>query len=140
MGRAREGHSELPVSGGSLSAPCFLSLALSLPETSDLRRGPTTTARRSGTRSRGEDIDFGLRPRGPGQVGWCPEDAVTHQFEDCLDDFDRRFLRYGRGMRTLADKWGQDLAPFEFQAMSPDLQWLADRQFVRMLEGYQGDS
>lgn len=86
----------------------------------------------------GEDIDFGLRLRQVGQVGWCPEAFVTHQFEDCLDDFDRRFLRYGRGMRTLAEKWGADTEPFSFQARSSELQWLAERQYRRMLEGYRG--
>lgn len=88
----------------------------------------------------GEDIDFGLRLRQLGRVAWCPEAAVSHEFEDSLDDFDRRFLRYGRGMRTLAAKWGVPLEPFQFLSRSADLQDLADRQFLRMLEGYRGSA
>lgn len=87
----------------------------------------------------GEDIDFGLRLRQLGQVAWCPSAKVTHDFEDRLDDFDRRFRRYGRGMRILASKWGVSMQPFAFQARSPDLQDLADRQYLRMLEGYRGE-
>ena len=86
----------------------------------------------------GEDIDFGLRLRQAGEILWSPAAAVLHEFEASLDDFDRRFRRYGRGMRTLADKWGVSLEPFAFQARSPDLQDLADRQYMRMLEGYRG--
>lgn len=86
----------------------------------------------------GEDIDFGLRLRQFGQVAWCPGAKVTHNFMDLLDDFDRRFRRYGRGMRVLASKWGVSMEPFAFQARSPDLQDLADRQYLRMLEGYRG--
>lgn len=87
----------------------------------------------------GEDIDFGLRLRRLGQVAWCPDAEVRHDFEDSLDDFDRRFRRYGRGMRVLASKWGVPMEPFAFQARSSDLQDLADRQFLRMLEGYRGE-
>ena len=86
----------------------------------------------------GEDIDFGLRLRRLAQIAWCPEVLVRHDFEDSLDDFDRRFRRYGRGMRVLASKWGVAMEPFAFQARSSDLQDLADRQFLRMLEGYRG--
>ena len=61
---------------------------------------------------------------------------MVHAFPEDIDDFDRRFVRYGRGMRTLAEKRGFDLTPFFFRALSPELQDLADRQAIMMGKGY----
>lgn len=85
----------------------------------------------------GEDVDFGLRLGQVGHIQWCPTAVVHHDFEECVDDFDKRFRRYGRGLRTLAQKRGVSLKPFEFDAYSKRLQDLAERQFRRMLEGYE---
>lgn len=85
----------------------------------------------------GENIDFGLRLCEIGRIEWCPTAVVRHEFDECVTDFDKRFRRYGRGLRTLAHKWSVSLKPFEFEAISSDLQALAFRQSRRMLEGYE---
>lgn len=84
----------------------------------------------------GEDIDFGIRLGEIGHIQWCPAAVVLHDFQESVTDFDSRFQRYGRGLRTLATKWGVSLKPFEFDGYSPHLQDLASRQYRQMLSGY----
>jgi glycosyltransferase involved in cell wall biosynthesis len=84
----------------------------------------------------GEDLDLGLALLRKGSIAWAPDAVAAHEFPDDLADFDRRFHRYGRGLRLLARKLDVDLAPFHFGAYSYDLQDLADRQTFAMGIGY----
>jgi glycosyltransferase involved in cell wall biosynthesis len=70
----------------------------------------------------GEDVDLGLRLGEVGAMRWCADACVAHDFEVSLFAFIRRFLRYGRGNRTLASRVGGDLErqlrPQPFRAQS----------------------
>ena len=85
----------------------------------------------------GEDLDLGLRLRSVGPIAWCDDSPIHHGFEESLDDFDRRFERYGRGNAQLALKWGfRSMEVDAITARDPALQYLADRQVAAMRRGY----
>lgn len=85
----------------------------------------------------GEDTDLGLRLRTVGEIGWSANALVFHDFMECLEDFDQRMLRYGRGMRLVASKHRLDLCPRPFMPFDPDYTDLANRQYEMMLRGYE---
>lgn len=51
----------------------------------------------------GEDVDLGIRLAELGELRWCPDAVVAHDFEPSFVSFVRRFVRYGRGNRMLAN-------------------------------------
>lgn len=57
----------------------------------------------------GEDVDLGLRLSAVGVLRWCADASVAHEFEESLIAFVRRFVRYGRGNRTLAARVDESL-------------------------------
>lgn len=67
----------------------------------------------------GEDVDLGLRLSQLGTLRWCAEAHVAHDFEPSLRAFFRRFLRYGRGNRMLAE--GQPESTGDFFSPRPFL-------------------
>jgi GT2 family glycosyltransferase len=85
----------------------------------------------------GEDLDLGLRLRRVGPIAWCREAVVWHAFEESVEDFRRRFERYGRGNAHLQHRWHlPSMRPTPFWAFDPALQWLADKQVDAMCRGY----
>lgn len=73
----------------------------------------------------GEDVDLGLRLSAVGTLRWCADASVAHEFEESVISFVRRFVRYGRGNRTLADRLDErlrsDFRPRPFFAESGQL-------------------
>lgn len=59
----------------------------------------------------GEDIDLGIRLSSVGKLGWAPDAVVAHEWEASVAAFIRRFHRYGRGNKMLAQARPR-LAPF----------------------------
>lgn len=84
----------------------------------------------------GEDTDFGIRLRTVGHIVGCEEGMIFHEFQECLEDFDARMRRYGRGMRLVAEKLGFDLRPRPFLPFDQAFVDLAERQYLMMLNGY----
>ena len=62
----------------------------------------------------GEDIDLGFRLSEIGELGYAPASCVLHDFRDGYLGFLERFVRYGKGNRLLAQKYGVDLLPRRF--------------------------
>lgn len=88
----------------------------------------------------GEDTDLGIRLRTVGKIEWCEAAKVVHTFKECLVDFDNRMHRYGKGIRLVSDKFGFDLRPRPFPPFDPLYVDLADRQYRKMLGGFNEES
>jgi GT2 family glycosyltransferase len=59
----------------------------------------------------GEDIDLGFRLREIGDLSFAPKSIVFHNFGDGLVGFMRRFRRYGKGNRLLAEMYALNMRP-----------------------------
>lgn len=85
----------------------------------------------------GEDLDLGLRLRSIGSIGWAAHAPVYHRFAESLEDFRRRFVRYGAGNAHLQQRLAlPSLRLARIVARSVALQRLADLQVEAMLDGY----
>lgn len=85
----------------------------------------------------GEDLDLGVQLRRVGRIAWAPHAIVRHRFEECVEDFRRRFVRYGRGTAHLERRLAlPSIRPTVILAGSPHLQRLADLQLTSMMSGY----
>ena len=67
----------------------------------------------------GEDVDLGFRLSSVGDLSYAPSSVVHHDFSDGYRGFVRRFVRYGRGNRALAERHGIDLTPHPFVPNHP---------------------
>jgi glycosyltransferase involved in cell wall biosynthesis len=67
----------------------------------------------------GEDIDLGLRLWRVGDISYAPQSIVQHDFEPSFSAFFRRFVRYGRGNRSLAEHYSASLWPRPFLPAAP---------------------
>lgn len=88
----------------------------------------------------GEDIDLGLRLFSRGKLAFVQSACVVHEFEECLNSFQNRFIRYGEGNRVLAEKYGISLEPTPFrpQRQTHLASTLAKIQFQSLNIGYSG--
>ncbi|MGD9789179.1 MAG: glycosyltransferase family 2 protein [Phycisphaerales bacterium] len=85
----------------------------------------------------GEDLDLGVKLRRLGRIAWAPSAIVRHRFEECADDFQRRFIRYGKGTAHLEHRLAlPSIRPMAILAGSALLQHLADLQLKSMRIGY----
>jgi len=90
----------------------------------------------------GEDVDLGLRLSQMGTMRWCAEARVAHDFEPSLRAFVRRFLRYGRGNRMLAEgqpeSAGSFFSPRPFLPLSrrPENFLLAVLAYLALVAGW----
>jgi len=86
----------------------------------------------------GEDLDLGVRLRRLGSIGWAADAVVYHPFPESIEDFRKRFTRYGTGTAHLEHrlKLG-NLRPSVFTAHHASLQPLADLHTAAMLAGYE---
>ncbi|MDI1355111.1 MAG: glycosyltransferase [bacterium] len=86
----------------------------------------------------GEDIDLGLRLSEIGDLSYCFESIVLHDFSDGWAGFRKRFIRYGRGNRIVARIWEADLTPRLFRANKKTLFNVvaAKLQFLFLAIGY----
>jgi GT2 family glycosyltransferase len=85
----------------------------------------------------GEDLDLGVRLRHLGVIGWAERAIVRHAFEESVEDFRRRFERYGAGNAHLEHALRLPRMRVEcITAREPALQRLADVQVAAMQAGY----
>ncbi len=64
----------------------------------------------------GEDVDLGIRLRAYGRLTYCPNAIVIHDFAESVNDFKKRFTRYGRGNRIVGVIYGINMLPEPFQS------------------------
>lgn len=69
----------------------------------------------------GEDTDLGFRMRHIGKLKFNPRSVSIHHFDDGLVGFIKRYVRYGKGNRTLADIYHGDFWPKHFTPSSYSL-------------------
>lgn len=85
----------------------------------------------------GEDLDLGVKLRSVGRIAWADHAVVRHRFEECMQDFRSRFVRYGRGTAHLEHRLAlASIRPAAFIAESSAHQYLADVQAASMRVGY----
>lgn len=85
----------------------------------------------------GEDLDFGIRLRELGRLVYEPSAIVYHKFDEDLQDFKRRFERYGRANRLLEEIHKlPSLRPEPFIQTNPEFNHLAELQIESLLRGY----
>ncbi|MFN6195594.1 MAG: glycosyltransferase family 2 protein [Planctomycetota bacterium] len=85
----------------------------------------------------GEDLDLGLKLRRLGPIAWAEAAVVRHRFDECIDDFEKRFERYGAGNAHLQARWNLgSMRAAAFFSHDPSLQRLADTQVRAMQHGY----
>lgn len=86
----------------------------------------------------GEDVDLGFRLSQIGTLAYAPRSVVCHDFGDGYVGFLRRFVRYGRGNRRLARRYGINLRPRPFAPTQRRIyNWLAAlAQFTCLAWGY----
>jgi glycosyltransferase involved in cell wall biosynthesis len=86
----------------------------------------------------GEDIDLALRLAEIGRSSYAPAAVVHHDFSDGVAGFFRRFVRYGRGNRLLAEVHRLDMTPKPFRPAHGSLvnYACAGAQYLAMLIGY----
>jgi glycosyltransferase involved in cell wall biosynthesis len=89
----------------------------------------------------GEDIDLGFRLREIGDLSFAPNSVVLHDFNDGIIGFARRFRRYGKGNRLLAQIYKLNLKPRKFKPRKRSLAnyLLAYIQYLAMLWGWYLD-
>jgi hypothetical protein len=84
-----------------------------------------------------EDLDLGLKLRHLGAIGWASQAVVRHRFVESIEDFRRRFVRYGAGNAHLERRWGlPSLRVQRITSRDPGLQQLADLHVAAMRDGY----
>lgn len=85
----------------------------------------------------GEDLDFGIRLRNLGNLVYEPRAIVYHEFDEDLQDFKRRFERYGRANRLLAQIHKlPSLRPEPFMSKNPEFNDLVELQIESLRRGY----
>jgi glycosyltransferase involved in cell wall biosynthesis len=86
----------------------------------------------------GEDVDLGIRLRNYGKLTYCPNAVVKHDFIESLDDFKKRFMRYGKGNRIVEALYEINLLPKPFppQIMTSTNKYLSTLQYNYLKEGY----
>ena len=84
----------------------------------------------------GEDLDLGIRLRHLGRLVYAPRAIVSHEFDENLQDFQRRFERYGRANRLVEQVHKlPSLRPEPFKA-DPEFSDLAELQSESLCSGY----
>ena len=84
----------------------------------------------------GEDLDLGIRLRELGRLVYAPRAIVSHEFDENLQDFQRRFERYGRANRLVEHVHKlPSLRPESFKADS-EFSDLAELQNESLCRGY----
>ena len=85
----------------------------------------------------GEDLDLGIRLRELGRLVYEPRAVVSHEFDEDLQDFKRRFERYGRANRLLEQIHKLPLLrPKPFRQTNPEFNDLAELQIESLCRGY----
>ena len=86
----------------------------------------------------GEDLDLGIRLRELGALVYVPDAAVSHEFAEDIQDFKKRFERYGKGNRLLEKT--HKLPPLRtrhFSVANIEFRELAKLQIESLHRGYE---
>ena len=84
----------------------------------------------------GEDLDLGIRLRKLGRLVYASRAIVSHEFDENLQDFQRRFERYGRANRLVEQVHKlPSLRPEPFK-VDPGFKDLAELQIESLCRGY----
>lgn len=73
----------------------------------------------------GEDIDLGFRLREIGNLSYAPHSVIYHNFEDGILGFIKRFRRYGKGNRIIAEIHSLNMKPQIFKPNNMNIQNIA---------------
>jgi len=86
----------------------------------------------------GEDIDLSFRLSEIGGLSFAANSLVSHNFDDGLVGFLKRFRRYGKASRLLGEMYSLDMRPRRFKPEKESLSnyFLAYLQYLSMLWGY----
>lgn len=89
----------------------------------------------------GEDVDLGFRLREIGSLGFAAQSVVFHEFDDGFVGFMKRFRRYSKGNRLLAEMYALNARPRRFKPRESSfgnsiLAWV---QYLSMLLGWYFD-
>ncbi len=86
----------------------------------------------------GEDVDLGLKLSQVGKLSYAFDSIALHDFNDGWRGFYKRFVRYGKGNKIVAELWSADLRPRLFRPNERTLfnEFAAKLQFVFLLIGY----
>jgi glycosyltransferase involved in cell wall biosynthesis len=86
----------------------------------------------------GEDVDLGFRLREIGNLSFAVNSVVFHDFDDGFVEFMKRFRRYGKGNRQLAEMYALNIKPKRFKPVKSGFanSILAYLQYISMLWGW----
>ena len=86
----------------------------------------------------GEDVDLGIRLRAYGRLTYCSNAIVRHDFVESINDFKKRFTRYGKGNRIVGAIYGINMLPKPFQpyVINPMNKYLSALQYHCLKTGY----
>jgi glycosyltransferase involved in cell wall biosynthesis len=89
----------------------------------------------------GEDVDLGFRLREIGNLSFVAKSVVFHEFGDGFVGFMKRFRRYGKGNRLLAQMYALNIRPKRFKPRKSSFgnSILAYTQYLSMLWGWYFD-
>ena len=86
----------------------------------------------------GEDLDLGIRLRELGMLAYVSDAIVSHEFEEDIQDFKKRFERYGKGNRFLERKHRlPSLRARHFPLANVEFRELAKLQTESLRKGYE---
>ena len=89
----------------------------------------------------GEDVDLGIRLRNYGKLTYCKKAIIMHNFDECIDDFKKRFVRYGKGNKIVSNIYNVDLSPEPFApaVTNSTNNYLSGIQFHYLKKGYESE-
>jgi len=89
----------------------------------------------------GEDVDLGIRLRNYGKLTYCKKAIIMHNFDECIDDFKKRFIRYGKGNKIVSNIYNVDLSPEPFApaVTNSTNNYLSGIQFHYLKKGYESE-
>ena len=87
----------------------------------------------------GEDVDLGIRLRNYGKLTYCKKAIIMHNFDESIDNFKKRFTRYGKGNKIVSNIYNIDLSPEPFAPIvkNPNNNYLSAMQYHYLKKGYE---
>jgi len=89
----------------------------------------------------GEDVDLGIRLRNYGRLTYCKNATIMHNFDESIEDFKNRFIRYGKGNKIISELYNIDLSPKPFTpvVVNSTNNYLSGMQFHYLKKGYDSN-
>lgn len=87
----------------------------------------------------GEDIDLAYKLQQRGGISYQEKSVTQHEFDDGFEGFLKRFIRYGKGNKQIADKYKVDIYPnfFHPEKVGPINYLLMITQVLSMRKGFE---